>query len=218
MRRGVGADRAHDRHVGGDDPQMVVTDQGDHLLLEPLGLLELLLRKERAGRGSRCGALAREKPDPPTLLLQFGQSGVELRDADRLPVDSDAEWRDGNVQDKTAARDVPSPAGDQERRRQERYHKSKNLQAPTRLPAMSPNAPVQRRRETPSAATGCYVADSRNPPNRGKTRTAKGCRAPPRSSTSSRRSRHRDDDLAPMIARAKEPKGFRQIGQLVRPV
>src|SRR5665647_1024707 len=31
-----------------------------------------------------------------------------------------------------------------------------------------PNAPVQRRRETPSAATGCYVADSRNTPIRGR--------------------------------------------------
>jgi hypothetical protein len=48
--------------------------------------------------------------------LQVGQSGVELRDADRLPVDRDAEWRDGDVQDRTAGRDVRFPAGDQKRR------------------------------------------------------------------------------------------------------
>jgi len=34
----------------------------------------------------------------------------------------------------------------------------------------------------------------------------------PRSSTSLRHSRHGDDDLALVIAGAKEPKGFRQIG------
>jgi hypothetical protein len=30
-----------------------------------------------------------------------------------------------------------------------------------------------------------------------------------------RRSRHRNDDLAPMIVRAKPPKRFRHIGELV---
>ena len=37
-------------------------------------------------------------------------------------------------------------------------------------------------------------------------------------STSFRRSCHGDDDLALVIARAEEPKRFRQIGELVRPV